>query len=174
MIRPDVKGTAETQFFVEVDLSEADPMGLKIGGFYERHPVGRDLRGERPDDAEGWPQPLTARQAAWTVEQWTHGRHIVGAVPNFDAEVLDRLLRSQGILPAWHYHLIDVEALAVGYLAREYRYEYGHDNPPAIPLPWKSDALSKEIEVALPNRKERHTAMGDAQWAYRILEKVFG
>jgi hypothetical protein len=39
MIRRDDEGEREIQFFVDVDLSLADPFGLSIGKFYERHPV---------------------------------------------------------------------------------------------------------------------------------------
>jgi hypothetical protein len=31
--------------------------------------------------------------------------------------VLDRMLRAHKLIPAWHYHLIDVENLAFGWLA---------------------------------------------------------
>ena len=48
------------------------------------------------------------------VERITRGAHLVGAVPTFDAEVLGARMRANGICPSWHYHLIDVEALAVG------------------------------------------------------------
>lgn len=38
--------------------------------------------------------------------------YLVGAVPGFD----DRIIRRQsGIDPPWHYHIIDVEALIMGY-----------------------------------------------------------
>ena len=48
---------------------------------------------------------LDEMDAAKVVAAWTHGAHIVGAVPNFDAEVLASLLRYNGLTPAWHYHL---------------------------------------------------------------------
>ena len=43
--------------------------------------------------------------------------HVVGAVPNFDTERLALLLTRHGLSPQWHHHLIDVENLAVGWLA---------------------------------------------------------
>ncbi|SRR6266496_2429773 len=148
-------------YMLPVDLSNADPFGLKIGGFYDRHPQGRYLSRKTSIPAAG----LTSLpQAAEWVAQFTHGAHLVGAVPNFDSEVLDKLLRSQGLIPAWHYHLIDVEALAVGYLSAR------HGVP--VDLPWKSDALSQACGVSPPTEEERHTAEGDARWAMRWYDAI--
>ena len=61
--------------------------------------------------------------------------HIVGAVPNFDTE---RIAHQFGV-DGWHYHLIDVENLAVGYLAGR--------GEPLPPLPWNSDDLSRAVGV---------------------------
>ena len=36
-----------------------------------------------------------------------------------DTEVLANRMRAHGICPSWHYHLIDVEALAIGYLPHQ-------------------------------------------------------
>ena len=171
IIRRDDDGEErEISFFVEIDLSTADPFGLKIGGFYERHPIGRAITALGP--LVNWPsdQPrsigaiyVTRRRAAELVARWTHGAHWVGAVPNFDTEVLDRLLREQGFAPAWHYHLIDVEAMAVGYAAGK---------GIGIELPWKSDELMNAIGVGSPTEAERHTALGDARWARRAYDAV--
>jgi hypothetical protein len=98
----------------------------------------------------------------------TRGRHLVGAVVSFDEERLRKLLRANGACPEWHYHLIDVEALAVGWIA-------GADQEAArLALPWKSDDLSRAIGVEPPSDEERHTALGDARWAKAIYEKIVG
>lgn len=94
----------------------------------------------------------------------THGAHIVGAVPNFDTEVLEALLRENGLTPAWHYHLIDVENLAVGYLNGR-----GHG---AFRPPWDSDEISTALGLDPIPDAERHTALGDARWAMRIYDAV--
>jgi oligoribonuclease (3'-5' exoribonuclease) len=96
------------------------------------------------------------------------GYHLAGAVVSFDEERLRRLLAQHGVDHTWHYHLIDVEALAIGYLnARE--------DPPdaATRLPWKSDSLSWALGVE-PDEAGRHTAMGDAKWALAIYRAVMG
>jgi hypothetical protein len=96
----------------------------------------------------------------------TYGAHLVGAVPNFDTEVFDPLLRAHGLAPAWYYHLQDVETLAVGYLLGQ--------GKPAPELPWKSDELMAEIGVEPPAEDERHTALGDARWAKRAYDVIMG
>ncbi|MFD3594386.1 hypothetical protein ACFWU5_16805 [Nocardia sp. NPDC058640] len=198
MIRRDDAGERAIQFFVDIDLDTADPFGLKVGRFYDRHPVGQWL--SRPGDLSPYTldRPLPGDDglnmvlpylAAELVARWTHGAHIVGAVPNFDTEVLGNLLRENGLTPNWHYHLIDVENLAVGYLAG-LRASGRLDTPDgeesledkalrldrlaAIAPPWKSDNLSRLLDVEPPSEAERHTAMGDACWAMRLYDKITG
>lgn len=135
-----------SQWFVraeDLELDNADPFALKIGGFYERHPQMIDARNQAVDE----------RSVLLQVERITRGAHLVGAVPNFDAEVLGTRMRAHGIAPSWHYHLIDVEALAVGFLA-------GCTQLDMTRLPWESDWL--------------HTALGDARWARAIYDRVTG
>jgi len=170
LIRRDQYGEHEVSFFVEIDLSTADTFGLKIGGFYDRHPLGRQIAGSGPlldwgpsQPREGGSEYVTRYRAAQIVARATHGAHWVGAVPNFDTEVLAELLRGQELVPSWHYHLVDVEALAVGYAAGK---------GIGIELPWKSDELMASIGVEPPTEAERHTALGDARWARRAYDAV--
>lgn len=212
MIRRDENGTRFREFFVEVDLSTADPFGLKVGGFYDRHPLGRRISGgsaackgqydQINDGSLPGPEVFGEADAALKVAEFTHGAHLVGAVPNFDADVLARLLRDNGLTPSWHYHLVDVEAMAVGYLraaraGKKCRHAnqrgiYGDEinarhgaraecldcgallpNLP-ISLPWKSDSLSLACGVEPPEGSLRHTAMGDAEWAMNWYDAMTG
>lgn len=173
--RDDTNPALEMSFFVEVDLSVADPFGLKVGRFHERHPMGRYLAGhgvEEPEIYDEGDEYFSGREAALQVARYTHGAHLVGAVPNFDAEVFDELLRLNNLIPAWHYHLIDVEALAVGWLTAAARFERG----PRVELglPWKSDDLSLAVGVEPTPDEERHTALGDARWAMRLYDAITG
>lgn len=167
MIRRDEHGEHEIDFFVEIDLSTADPFGLKVGRFYDRHPLGRYLAGNGvtpPETYDDGCEYLSAAEAARMVARYTHGAHLVGAVPHFDAEVLANLLRSQELTPSWHYHLIDVEAMAVGYLSMRFGAP--------IELPWKSDDIGRQLGIHPPSDDKRHTAMGDAEWAMRWYDAM--
>ena len=89
--------------------------------------------------------------------------HVVGAVPNFDTERIAMLLRRNGHEPGWHYHLIDVENLAVGYLTAKGVH---------VSLPWDSDRLTELLGLDPVPESERHTAMGDVHWAQRIYDAI--
>lgn len=182
MIRRDERGQQETSFMVQVDLAAADPFGLNVGRFYDRHPFGRLLAGgyygaNEVVNGESYPSPA---QAAEIVAVWTHGAHIVGAVPNFDTEVLGLLLCEHGLIPAWHYHLIDVENLAVGYLSSSIQLGAAMNDRTveeerlAVAPPWDSEELSRLCGVEPANEEERHTALGDARWAMRLYDAVTG
>lgn len=106
----------------------------------------------------------TEPTAAEEIHFITNGAVIVGAVPSFDTERLALLLRRNGIEPAWHYHLCDVENVVAGYLAGR-----GELMPP----PWKSDELSAAVGVD-PAKFARHTAMGDALWCQAQYHAVMG
>lgn len=122
-------------------LATASSDALRLTSYYDR---------VRRDDTV-----FTAtEEVAHEVAVRTAGHHLVGAVPSFDAAFLNRMLRDNGLAPAWHYHLMDVEAIAVG--ATGWRG------------PWKSDDLSKRLGVD-PERFPRHTAMGDVDWAVAMF-----
>ncbi|HTE66667.1 MAG TPA: hypothetical protein VK736_10485, partial [Candidatus Binatia bacterium] len=79
--------------------------------------------------------------------------------------------------PAWHYHLIDVEALAVGWLSglrSETTLATGAYAGFVPSLPWDSDDLSRACGVEPASEAERHTALGDARWAMRLYDAIVG
>ena len=189
LIRRDDEGERRVQFFIELDaldLPNADPFSLNVGRFWERHPQAVKLRAGTSifcEDNELWSawandkivdvpagSVVDVVTAAHIVAAVTHGAHLVGAVPNFDAEVLAALLRDNGLTPSFHYHLIDVEALAVGWLCAWDRA----DGEPGIRPPWRSDDLSTALGVPPPDDATRHTALGDAAWALAIYDHITG
>lgn len=141
---------SETTWQLPVDLGQADAMALKIGRFHDRRLL----------DSPATPLRTFANEFA----EMTVGAHLVGAVVSFDEERLRRLLRAQGQCPMWHYHLIDVEVLVAGWLARD------PDSMPVLP-PWKSEDLSRLVGVD-PDAFDRHSALGDAQWARAMYDAV--
>ena len=195
MIRREPDGTEReiTLFVSDIDLSGADLIALRIGHFYERHPmyraeVGGAFDAEFDDDdtvdvdeaqelLDTYECLYPERRVAEIVERWTRGAHIVGMVPNFDTECLATMLRRHGLCPAWHYHLIDVENLAVGWL--QHAILTGHHRireqvGVTVTLPWKSDDISRACGVEPPTDEERHTAMGDAKWCVRLYDRITG
>jgi hypothetical protein len=169
---PDGK-QIEWQAYIDINLSTPGPMGLRIGRFYERHPMGRYLSSLPGSDV---PNPsaiefrrsggvLSEYAAAQYVARLTHGCHLVGGSASH-AEVLDRLLRGHFMLPAWQGDdLIDIEVLALGYIAA-----HGLRLDP----PYKSDDLTTAMRVEPGTPEERHTALGDARWAMRMYDAVLG
>jgi hypothetical protein len=151
-----------------LDLGNADLFSLKVGRFHDRHPQFR-LEDPAPADA------LDEIDVLLAVEALTRGAHLVGAVISFDAEVLAARMRANGICPSWHYHLIDVEALAVGYLSHSAaRDGSGREMAGSVTaLPWDSGELSRAVGVN-PDDFDRHTALGDARWARAIYDAITG
>lgn len=187
MIRrnPDGSERRITILIPDVDLSNADPTSLQVGRFDERAAYGR----KRPEGLPADTCVMAEERAAEVVYDWTTGAHLVGAVPDFDAVTLDRMLRRHGRFPRWHYHLIDVETLAVGWLngiaAHGHSSVACSDSPidcavargeerQLLTLPWKSDDLSRACGVEPPTAENRHTAMGDADWAKRWFDRITG
>lgn len=166
LILRDPEGVeVERVWQLPVDLGRADPVALSIGRFYERAAQANPGVDEM-EMASPW---IFAREFA----QLTHGAHIVGAVPSFDDGFLKRLLRSFKQCPGWHYHLVDVEALAAGYLAA-LALEIDCDPEPRLAIatpPWNSSELSRHVGVD-PDLYPKHTALGDAQWAKAIYDAV--
>lgn len=141
----------------DLDLGNADIVSLKIGNFYSRHPQYRSsisVSHQREADV------------LRNVEKLTRGAHLIGALPSFDAEVLATRMRANGICPSWHYHLIDIEPVMIGYLRGL--------GKPVPDLPWPSDELSRMVGVEPPGDAQRHTALGDADWVRRIWDKLMG
>lgn len=169
---PDMSIDRSIQFYIDVPLHDANPFALRVGKFYDRHPYGRWLSNQAnhlqtPRDLGEY---LTPSAAAETIARWTYGAHIIGAIPSFDAETFSDLLLDNHLTPAWHHHIIDVEAMAVGWLQAK---RPGH---PALALPYKSDDLALAVAAVIGEETgtapdltipedERHTAMGDTKWA---------
>jgi DNA polymerase III epsilon subunit-like protein len=172
IIRHDADGDPQMRVMQvdDVSLHEADPKSLDIGGFYARH---CDY-GKPGPEVEAGPERAVAR---W-VEEWTRGAMLIGINPAFDTEVLSAMLRRHNLVPAWHYTVIDLKAMAAGYL---YRHAFalvdkdGDNQGLGIALQWpfKTEALAQACGVPLPSDEVRHTALGDAifaeSWWFQLL-----
>jgi len=167
----------EHQWFQKVGLRaqlQADPYAVELGGFNERYD---------PDIA------LDPHDSVRRFNELVTGRHLVGACPWFDSERMHRTHRMS--LPAyngetvaeqmearrtpWHYHLIDVEALAIGYLCglQQGSDDY-YETRQFATLPWKSTELSLALYVDPEQFLPKHTALADARWALAMWEAMMG
>lgn len=183
LILRDQDGEQGYRWLLPVTLEHAEPDSLEIGGFYDRHPQGGRWDDPDPDD-------LVIDLARWCLDfaTLTTGAHLVGNVVSFDEERLAALLMAHGVLPAWHYHLVDVESLAAGHLARSAQLEWhlaDEDDDVdglgeakkllSVAQPrWDSEELSAALGVTPPGPDQRHTALGDALWARDIYDAVMG
>jgi hypothetical protein len=138
-------------------MEGADPNALAINGFYDRYKG--DLTHRRHMNGSG---AFSPDDFADEFTRLVKGRHLVGAGVAFDARFLERLLRLNNQIAMWHYHLIDVEAMMLGYLAAK-----GVE----VPLPWKSADLAAAVGVD-GTLFEKHTALGDARWAKAIYDTI--
>lgn len=89
--------------------------------------------------------------------------HMAGNVISFDAERIGRLYYSAGRDVPWHYHIIDVEAVAVGALSA---------SGTSVSLPWRSSEVSEAFGVPVPDGT--HDALVDARWARDVMFAALG
>ncbi|ORA23427.1 hypothetical protein [Mycobacterium aquaticum] len=103
--------------------------------------------------------------AAGMITMFLEGRPtIIGAVPDFDtARIRHQMLRPNGIQDPWHYHLIDIENVIVGWARGIATPTWPEFWPMTMLPPYSSDELSAAVGVN-PEDFDRHTAMGDVEW----------
>lgn len=173
---------------VRPDLTKADPNSLRIGRYYERtaeHESATLAAANlaAADSKLKWSSP---EAVAVVLARLLDGAHIVGAVPSFDAGFLRHWLPRYGQAFTAHYHLIDVETLAVGFAHGVVRHATDqlsasgepHDALAKVPdmvasLPWNSNTLSRSVGVD-PDQFDRHTALGDARWVRAQWDAITG
>jgi hypothetical protein len=181
IVRDEWGDETEHVWQIRPDLGKADPKALEIGRFHERFkiPDGYTAMAIFEGDAvHRYGKDEAAISAALLdVQDALRGAHIVGAVPSFDDAFLKAAFRPRSLRVVWHYHLIDVEALAVGYLhGRKHGESTDREWSNAVVdvgLPWNSEELSGAVGVDA-DRFERHTALGDARWSRAIWDAVTG
>ena len=161
-----------------IDLPAAEPRALEINGWYTRarqwpyNPAepysqswritGKVGRASAPNETftdKPWTQSYWETMVR--VHQLTRGAHMVGMMTHFDTARIERMLKKVDMLPAWSYHLIDVESMMLGDL------EFGSTDP----IPWKSDVLAATYGFDM-TQYERHTALGDARLARDIFKRI--
>ena len=152
----DGEGWVEYQWFIKPErLEDADPIALDIGKYWERVP-------RNGSDAK-W---TDAQIVCNAIRALTWNKHLCGAIPSFDEERLRLMMYANGVPWKWHYHIIDIEAMSVGWIL-------GKRPEIEIELPWKSEQL---IDLIDPRSRitptEKHTALGDARQVKAIFERI--
>jgi DNA polymerase III epsilon subunit-like protein len=147
---PALPTDIEYTWYVEPDLTAADATALRLTHFYKRWAT----------EKWEWQDP---HEVAAEIAHVTSESHFVGAVPNFDDRRIEDFLRVHGHAPTWHYHLIDIEALMVGYLAGKGK---------TVTPPWRSTELSNRIGLPQRPAEQAHRALDDARWARDVYDKV--
>lgn len=174
----------EWRWQMRPNLAVAHPKALEVSRYHERFavPAGTPVVGWGPFNAD-YPARMSKRALAVALAAMLQGRHVVGAVPGFDTERIRLFLARHGLVPTWHYHLIDVENVALGYLAGAQAEAMLWGNATSRVLsgvntfdgpPWKSDDLSRVCGVEPPADGERHTALGDARWVRDWYDRITG
>lgn len=156
VVRDDGEVDRDYCWQVRPDLTTADPMALKVGGYYRRNlairqgfgyvvaqPGTTDTSG--PDEA--W-RTVSAAEVAIEVAHLLDGAVLAAANVAFDAAFVAKFLRANGQAPTWDYHLLEMESYAAGALG--------------VAPPWKLDRLLAEFGLTL-SAEQRHTALGDAR-----------
>jgi hypothetical protein len=131
---------------------------------------------------------LTALGPEWTVARKVHellqGATLVGIGVHYDAEVLGRMFLRHGLpWQPWHYAIVDLKTAAWGHLrGRRGRTRKGATDAEETfrnelidsydQVPVSSERMGEWLGVASPADEDRHTALGDARWAYRWWEEL--
>ena len=135
-------GGGGARWCLPVELGNADPEALRIGGYYERF----------------WETPCRKETFAKEFEKLTRGATLVGANVRFDEAFLSKFLKANGACPGWHYRLLDVEAYAAGALG--------------LPEPLGLHSTAKNLGIDPDSFGDAHTALVDAALAKAVYEKA--
>lgn len=109
---------------------------------------------------------------------------LVGCVPSFDTLRLGRMMRQNGAVSAWHYHIQDVESVALGWISAKLAWDSRLDPNRRQELQTLVDGLAvagrsprnEDLGRALgidPANYDRHTGLGDCRYARDMWDAMF-
>ncbi len=192
ILREPGEADRELLWQVRPNMAKAQPQALEISRFHERFLLPDGLDAAMVVETVDGPGLLCGLELTGDHDNTLRAglvdvlsdAHIVGNVPNFDTERIGLLLGALGAGACWHYHLTDVENLAVGYLHGRAAPVRTATAPTMAGFvanirdvttpPWDSDVLSRAVGVEPPGDDARHTALGDARWARDLYDRVTG
>ena len=141
-------------------------VGCKTTGLDpDRHEI-RQLALIVDHEAHAWTIGAGGDPWRYAAEAWylTSNRTLVGVDPAFDVAFLTKFLRRRGYEPKWRHHVIDVKALAEGWLRGR------HPKVPGTDPPWSTDDLARGLHLSPEDFGA--TALGDARLAKAMYEAV--
>ncbi len=188
--QPDV----EYEWQIRPDLTDAEEVGLRIGGYYRRnqiaakHKIGTTVALVHPDLPETPGQPSRGRfgevsHLADELAPMFDGAQVVGFCPWFDEHSLWRLFRDHGHALVVDYHLVDVESMSAGFAHAAARwapdrwidaYEGRRGALERIKAGpgWQSSDLG--LAAGVPAPVDRHRALVDARWSRDVMDVITG
>ena len=152
--------TREESFSLAFDVEAADPKALEVNGYGKRN----------------FARLVNPVYAAGFLRSILDDAHLVGKNPQFDGAFLAAFIAKAGPhtkTPPWHHRMVDVGTLAWGWYNgvelggrnEDPLTEDFWDTPPNV------EQTAKLLGVPLPEG-DAHTALGDARWAFKAMEKV--
>ena len=161
----------EWAWHLRPDLTRADPMALKVGGYYERCRVhgpqpGTGRRVAQPPDVDPDVAVMGTEGIARLVADLLDGAHLIAANPAFDAGHLDAWLRKYGECLTLDYHYTDIGSLVRG-------WAHGSFANPVVPWPLGLADAARLARIDLGDY-DLHTALGDARLARDVFDAVTG
>ncbi len=135
----------ERQYFPQHSIDGADDRALELTHYHTR------IATQEKTPAKVWLTQFL---------QDADGAVLVGAVPDFDARHLHDMCRKLKVEPTWDHHLLDVETLALPFIA---------------PGPEAPRSLAKTCDaLGVPHdRDQAHGALYDARQAMRAFDAVW-
>jgi DNA polymerase III epsilon subunit-like protein len=135
----------ERRFFPQHTTDGADADALELTQYEDR------IAPQDKTPAQEW---LT------TFLEDADGAVLVGAVPDFDARHLELMCHKLGVSPTWDHHLLDVETLALPFIAP------GAEAPRSLAKTCAALGIDHDKDQA-------HGALYDAQQAMRVFDRVW-
>jgi hypothetical protein len=166
IVRDEDNGEPDREYAWQLrhDLSEADPLALGVGRYYERcvvadWEIGTGKAIAHPD--EGLTEKVLFHHGiAAEIASLIPGAVFTAANPAFDSAFIGEFLRVHGHCASWDYHLRDTGTLIRGYLHG--LAAAGNIAPSAVPSSLRLDDLVRAVGIE-PRDYDRHSALGDVR-----------
>ena len=190
IVRQPGQVDAEHLWEMRPTLAGADPMSLKVGRYYERRILDSHAPGEAAElispmlteQRREEPKLMGAALVALKLAELLNGAVVVGSNPGFDGRFLKPFLASHNECWTAHYHPVDIQSMAAGWLYGKAATLAEQKIPgpdwraaaaETASLPWRSGMLYRALNVD-PDRFGRHTALGDAKLVRDVYDAITG